>query len=50
MRGWCLGGGGSEAPKLPEVKDLRDVVAAGIEELFDATVRTGCWYDLAWLI
>lgn len=27
-----------EAPKLPDVKDLRDVVAAGIEELFDATV------------
>lgn len=27
-----------EAPKVPEVKDLRDAVAAGIEELFDAQV------------
>jgi hypothetical protein len=28
-----------EAPKVPEVKDLRDAVAAGLEELFDAQVR-----------
>jgi hypothetical protein len=38
---WLRGGDCAclrEAPKLPEVKDLRDVVAAGIEELFDAMV------------